>query len=238
MKLFSGVYWNRGGRGINQDSIALQQVLTNRGRLFMAVVCDGIGGLCEGENASGYISERLIENFYRQLVPIAARGKGIRGLQRSLLRCFYEIRQELVKYGSEREIELGSTISLLLLWKRRYLILHLGDSRIYGYCGKGRKLLTTDHSDGRNGLTKCLGSFPYQTPYRKSGILWRNYGFLLCTDGFYRKQSEESMGLLMPAQAGEEKQIGRRLCEMARLAGKRGEKDNMSAIYVKVCRGA
>lgn len=237
LKLCSGVYWNRGGREANQDSIALQQVLTNRGRLFMAVVCDGIGGLCEGENASGYISEKLIENFYRQLVPLAAGGKGQRALLRCLLRCFYEIRQEFMRYGAEREIELGSTVSLLLLWKRRYLLLHLGDSRIYRYAGKRRKLLTVDHSDGRNGLTKCLGSFSYQVPYIKSGIVWGNCGFLLCTDGFYRRQSEESMGLLEPSQTGGEEQIGRRLCEMAKLVGKRGEKDNMSAIYVKVCGG-
>lgn len=97
--------------------------------------------------------------------------------------------------------------------------------------------MTVDHSDGKNRLTKCLGSFPYQVPYMKSGIIWGNCGFLLCTDGFYRRQSEESMGLLAPSQSGGEEQIERRLCEMAKQAGKRGEKDNMSAIYVKMCQG-
>lgn len=221
----------------NQDSIALQQALTSRGRLLMAVVCDGIGGLSQGENASGYISEKLVDNFYRQLVPLAVGGKGLNGIRRSLLRCFYETQQELKKYGAEREIELGSTVSLLLLWKRRYLILHLGDSRIYRYSGKKRWLLTVDHSNGRNALTKCMGSFPYQTPYIKKGRVWRTCGFLLCTDGFYRKQSEESMELLEPAQVGGEEQMERRLGEMAKLAERKGEKDNMSAIYVKVGQG-
>lgn len=220
----------------NQDSIALQQVLTDRGRLFMAVVCDGIGGLSEGENASGHICEKLAENFYRQLVPLAAGGRGIKGLQRSLLRCFYETQQELKRYGIERETELGSTVSLLLLWKRKYLVIHLGDSRIYLYSGKRRKLLTVDHSNGKNALTKCMGSFRYQAPYIKRGRVWGKCGFLLCTDGFYRKQSEESMKLLEPAQAGREEQIERRLGEMAKLAEKRGEKDNMSAVYVGICQ--
>ena len=80
-----------------------------------------------------------------------------------------------------------------------------------------------------------MGSFPFQVPYMKVGKVHGKSGFLLCTDGFYRKQSEESMGLLEPVQIDEEQQIDGRLGEMARWGMKRGEKDNMSAVYVKVC---
>ena len=51
----SGVYWDRGRRCVNQDSLTLQQALTRRGRMVLAAVSDGIGGLSEGENASGFI---------------------------------------------------------------------------------------------------------------------------------------------------------------------------------------
>lgn len=55
MKYLSGFYWERGRSKANQDSIVLQQVVTDYGRILLAAVSDGIGGLSEGENASGYI---------------------------------------------------------------------------------------------------------------------------------------------------------------------------------------
>lgn len=233
LRYISGFYWDRGGRKVNQDSIILQQAATSRGKVLLAVVSDGIGGLAEGENASGYICEKLIDNFYRQLIPLMGRGKR-KMFERSLLRCFYEIKQALTRYGEEREIMLGATVSLLFLWKSRYLIFHLGDSRIYFFRRNGHRLLTNDHSDGKNGLTKCLGSVPFLKPDIQFGRVHGKCGFLLCSDGFYRKQAEETFALLSPAEMGKEEQIEKRLGEMARFALKRGEKDNMSAIYIKM----
>lgn len=235
MKYISGFYWSQGMRKTNQDSIVLQQVVTDCGKMLLAMVSDGIGGLSEGENASGYIGEKMVENFYGQLIPLMGRKRKKNMFKRSLLRCFHEIRQALARYGQEREIMLGATASLLLLWKRNYLIFHLGDSRIYFYHGKKYKLLTTDHSDGKNGLMKCLGSFPFQRPDIRFGKAHGKCGFLLCSDGFYRRQSEEGFELLRPAEAKGEEQIEKRLGEMGQAALRCGEKDNMSAIYVKVC---
>ncbi len=96
-------------------------------------------------------------------------------------------------------------------------------------------MLFRSHSDGKNGLTKCLGSFPFQKPDIRFGKIRGKCGFLLCSDGFYRKQSVENLALLSPEQAGGEEQIERRLEEMGQAALRRGEKDNMSAVYIKVC---
>lgn len=233
LKYISGFYWNRGKREINQDSIALQHAVTSQGKILMAVVSDGIGGLAEGENASGFICEKLIALFYRQLIPLMGRRRKRKVFERSLLRCFHEINQMLIRYGKEREIALGATVSLLLMWKRRYLIFHLGDSRIYFYRRKRHEVLTRDHSDGKNGLTKCLGAFSFQRPDIRFGKIYGKCGFLLCSDGFYRKQNEEMLALLNPGEAGKEEQIEKRLAEMARFALKRKEMDNMSAIYIR-----
>lgn len=234
MKIRSDVYWDQGRRKNNQDSLALLQVLTNRGRVLLAVVSDGIGGLQEGETASGYITERLIEIFYGELVPLVGRGKGRKALTRSLLRCLYGIRQELNRYAVEREFALGATVSLVFLWKRNYLMLHLGDSRIYLCKDRKQRLLTTDHSDGRNGLTACLGSFPFKRPDIRWGKIWGKGGFLLCTDGFYRKLDQEMLALLAPSQVGSDEQIEKRLQAIAGALLKKGERDNLSAVYVMV----
>ena len=95
MKIISGVYWDRGRRSENQDSLVLEQVFTRRGRVLLAAVSDGIGGLDEGETASGFILEKLLESFYHQMVYLIGQGKGGKALERCVLRCFFETSQML-----------------------------------------------------------------------------------------------------------------------------------------------
>ncbi|MDE7333735.1 MAG: protein phosphatase 2C domain-containing protein [Lachnospiraceae bacterium] len=262
MNIISGVYWNRGGQAVNQDSVTLQQAVTGRGRVMMAAVSDGIGGLPEGETASGYITEKLVENFYGQAVSLAARGKRAKFIRNSFLRCFCSMNEELRRYAEGKGIRLGATVSLLFIWRNHYLIFHLGDSRIYQYhsvkghreqhcygrcpneihCDRGPSngvpvLLTTDHSRGGHGISRCMGSFPYQRPDIQSGTIHGECAFLLCTDGFYRTFDKETAAALNPEDISGEGQIEKRLKAMASCACRKGEKDNMSAIYLIANRG-
>lgn len=235
MKIISGVFWDRGNRDVNQDSLVLEQVLTSRGRVLLAAVSDGIGGLSEGEVASGFILEKLLTNFYQQILPLIGRGKGGRAIRRSILRCFFESSQTLEKYGISKEISLGATISVLLVVKNRYLMFHLGDSRIYELKVNKLKQITRDHSQGGNALTKCLGSFPYQYPDIYTGYIRKKTGFLLCSDGFSHFLKEDTfVQMLSPKEISGEEQIGRRLREIAHHHLRQGEQDNISAVYV-VC---
>ena len=235
MKMISSVYWDRGNRTVNQDSLVLEQVLTSKGRVLFAAVSDGIGGLSEGEVASGFILEKLLTNFYQQILPLIGRGKGQKAIERSILRCFFETSEALGKYGASRGVSLGATISLLLLVKNRYLAVHLGDSRIYRLkAGKVRQI-TRDHSQGGNTITKCLGSFTYQYPDVFTGYVGKKSGFLLCSDGFFHFLQEENLKeMLSPEEISGEEQISRRLKDLAAHNIKQGEQDNISAIYV-VC---
>lgn len=235
MKIMSAAYWNCGKRTVNEDSITLQQVRTEEGRILLAAVSDGIGGLSEGENASGYILEQLVENFYRQVLSLVNRKKGAREIKKSLLRCCFDINYGLSSYARGKNIKLGATISMLLVWKRRYLILHLGDSRIYQLHKSKVRLLTKDHSNGKNGLTKCLGSFPCQYPDIYIGKSKRKSAYLLCTDGFYRSLEEELRGeILSPQDILTEEQIEKRLQALGELALKRDGNDNISALYAYI----
>lgn len=231
MKIIAGAYWDKGKRELNQDSITFQQMVTGRGRAALAVVSDGIGGLEEGEIASGFIIERLVENFYEQMASLLGRGKGKKALIKSLLRCFCDMNRELSLYAKSRDVQLGATVSALLLWKRRYLFFHLGDSRIYLlHRGKFRQL-TKDHAAGRHGVTKCMGSFSFQYPDICSGRVFGRSGFLLCTDGFYRNMESGYFQALDPEDVENDGQIERRLREIAVAVKKKGERDNLSAVY-------
>lgn len=223
---------------MNQDSLTLQQAVTGRGRVMMAVVSDGIGGLPEGETASGYITEKLVEVFYGQLLSLVSRGKREKFIRNSFLRCFCSMNEELRRYAEGKGIRLGATVSLLFIWRKYYMILHLGDSRIYKMpSGEGPGLLTKDHSQGGHGIDRCMGSFPYQRPDIRSGTVHGRCAFLLCTDGFYRTFDRETVAALKPEEISGEAQIERRLKAMASCARKKGEQDNMSAIYLIADRG-
>ena len=69
------------------------------------------------------------------------------------------------------------------------------------------------------------------------GVLKPGEGILLCTDGFRRCVTVEELRAVMnPGELAGEEQIGRRLKEIGETCMKRGETDNLSAVYVKTER--
>ena len=229
----------------NQDSLVLLQVLTARGRVLMAAVCDGMGGLEQGEMASGYVTERLQEWFYESLLRAIQKKKAFWIIRRSLDRLVYHMQEQLSQYARQEEIRLGTTMTVLILWEKTYLIWHLGDSRVYRLCALNKRgraknnlvCMTTDHVLGRNQLTKCVGSFGYKRPDFRMGTFGRGQAMLLCSDGFRHFITEEELAdVLRPETITEETQASRRLREIGEACMKRGEKDNLSAIYVKAVK--
>ena len=267
MEYLTGAYWERGNTAdINQDSLVLLQVLTARGRVLMAAVCDGMGGLAQGEWASAYVTRRLQEWFYESLLRSVQKKKPYWIIRRSLDRLVYHMQEQLLQYGMQEEIRLGTTMTVLVILEKTYLLWHLGDSRAYHFQAAGRfgsfsgmkngremrkaytadrngkrmsgaVCMTKDHIKGRNQLTKCVGSFSYERPDFKLGVLQEGQGVLLCSDGFRHFVEESELAdVLRPGQIKSEEQIVRRLREIGDACMKRGERDNLSAVYVKVER--
>ena len=242
VKYLTGVYWERGSAAeINQDSLVLLQVLTAKGRVLMAAVCDGMGGLAQGEWASSYVTGRLQEWFYESLLRAVQKKKPYWVIRRSLDRLVYHMQEQIARYGGQEGIRLGTTMTVLILWERTYLLWHLGDTRAYWFyrekhMGK-TACMTKDHVKGRNQLTKCVGSFGYERPDFKLGVLRESQSVLLCSDGFRHFVEESELAdVLRPEQIKSEEQITRRLREIGDACMKRGERDNLSAVYVKVER--
>ncbi|MFG6340370.1 MAG: protein phosphatase 2C domain-containing protein [Lachnospiraceae bacterium] len=236
MRYWTNVYWNKGREAEkNQDSVALQQVLTSKGRVLLAVVCDGMGGIARGEAASGYAAERLREWFYTELFAMMRKNKRYWVLRRSLDRMVFHMQGQLAQYAGREELSLGTTMTAFLVWERTWLLWHLGDSRAYRLREERMEQLTEDHTQDGGKLTKCLGSFGYFTPQHGMGVLKPGDGILICTDGFRRRVTgEELQAVMNPRALSGEEQIGRRLKEIGETCMKRGETDNLSAVYIKV----
>ena len=241
MKYQVNVYWNKGpARETNQDSLVVLQAMTSRGSVLMAVVCDGMGGMDSGEIASGYLTEALITWFYDGLLRAVGKKKPLWVLRRSAERIVFQVQQRLKSYAEKHGLEMGTTMSLLVLWEKKYLLWHLGDSRIYRLFPRKKRritLLTKDHTQGTNRLTKCVGSFGFFQPDFRMGAAGKGEAFLLCSDGFWHAIKTEELGETLAPDSLTEERCDRRLREIGEAAIRRGERDNLSAVYIKMRTG-
>lgn len=240
MHFISEVYWNRGERMSNQDTLSLQDVGIGKKRIVFSLICDGMGGLEEGEQASGYVAEQMTEWFYQEAVSMVKRHKNGKKLLYAGVRVLYECNERMRVCARERKICFGTTITALLLAGRRYYIWQSGDSALYRImspaAGKERmKRLTKGHSTDRHTLTRCIGSFPWQRPdIRKGRLLIKRNTFLLCSDGFWQRMDEEQLKtVLNPRELINQDRMGRRLAEIAKYVKRRGEADNLSAVVIR-----
>lgn len=239
MRFISEAYWDKGKRDMNQDSISLQEVSIKGKKAIFALICDGIGGLEGGEIASGFVAERMTEWFYKEALMMLKRHKSRRKIEKSGLRALYGCNEEMVRYGEERGIKFGTTVTALLLMDRHYFLWHSGDTRAYrikgnGFSGK-LKRLTEDHTKDNCTLVRCIGSFEWKRPDVKSGYFFKKCVLLLCSDGFRNKVGEERIKeAMLPETLHEKEQIYKRLREITEYVKKQGERDNISAIAIRM----
>ena len=130
----------------NQDSLAIKVVNTKEGNVAFAIVCDGMGGLAKGEVASKEVIEAFCTWFDDTLVDEIQNGTFT---EQNLVSQWDDIIQiqnrRLGAYGEENHLQLGTTVSAILLYKDQYYIVHVGDSRVYELT-KTAKQLTNDQT--------------------------------------------------------------------------------------------
>lgn len=232
MNSISNAYWDAGKRDSNEDSLVLEELLLKRGKLIVSIVADGIGSLNNGAEASGYVIEELISFTLDEVVPLLNKGNGLHKVKRRILRKLYEISSDFKKVCSLRNKNMGTTLALLFIYERRFMAVNLGDSKIIKFKKKKMKELSLCHTNSDGSIYKCIGNRGFFEPYIREGFVTKNTGFLIASDGFYKK-SQKEIYIFKPDEIKSEKQIEKRLGELARKVKNRGEKDNMSAVYIK-----
>lgn len=235
----------------NQDNFFVEQFASERGNVAFAVLCDGMGGLNHGEVASQFIASAFFRWTQEILLHWTEENWDDQDIRRQWTAIIEEQNERIRAYGKEREETLGSTATVLLLTEKRYYVLNVGDSRAYEMSDTVRQL-TLDHTvladELRRGnltveqardypmshvLTKCVGVTPRIVPDFFFGEPKADAVYLLCSDGFRNRISEEEMyAALMPQ--GEQvvswlKEANERLI---RLNMQRGETDNISVVAI------
>ncbi|MGN0152496.1 MAG: PP2C family protein-serine/threonine phosphatase [Wujia sp.] len=237
----------------NQDSLAIKIVETKAGKVAFGIVCDGMGGLAKGELASKEVILAFCDWFDNTLVDDVEAGIFEEG---RLIEQWNNIIQtqnrRLAEYGERNNLQLGTTVSALLIVGEQYYIVHVGDSRVY-VLSSDAKMLTHDQTfiareiaagrmteeqaktdPRRSVLLQCVGASPVVEPEFVKGIVEKDNVFLLCSDGFrHQISTDEMVEKLGPEAATDEEKMKYGCIYLTELVKNRRETDNISVATIR-----
>lgn len=203
-------------RKINQDRILIK--IGEKGLLEfgMFVIADGMGGHDYGEIASTIAITELANWWDNTLISIIHSRDNIWPLIKSSLLAEFKNINYIITECKYNNVKMGTTLTVLFVYGDKYIIVHVGDSRIYVRDNNRLNQLTKDHtviaSELRNGLnkdltintsksklTQCIGIINNIYPYCKVSIIPRNNIFLVCSDGLYNYIANEELERIINA---------------------------------------
>lgn len=238
----------------NQDSLLIKTAQSNRGNIGMFSICDGMGGLSNGELASATVIKDLSHWFAEELPRLLVKEKFQLEIQRSISNLVRKINNKLIGYGQKNNIKLGTTMSTLVIIENIYMVFHIGDSRIYKLKEKNLIQITEDQTfiarelamgnitkqeaevhPKRNVLLECIGVKNKANLVVNKGIVEENDVFIICSDGFYHKvSSNEIINSFSSSYIKNKYYIKSEIINLVQLIKKRQERDNISIITVKI----
>ncbi len=238
----------------NQDSYIVRYSNGVHGDSCIAVLCDGMGGLSEGDLASNTVA-KAFEKWYIERFE-----NGTDGFHQSSENLIEEIRivikychEKLIQYGNSKRIRLGTTLTLLLICNGLYIAMNIDDSRIYlfqEYCMQITKDDTVinrmieenrmsveeaENSDKKHILTQCIGVGNTPSPHVYIGNCRKGDVLFLCCDGMYHELSNQEISAMMVKQREEHGENSMTdLKKMIEQVISRGERDNITGIFVTI----
>lgn len=237
-------------KNTNQDSVLIKHASYDGGEMLMAVVCDGMGGLSKGELASATVI-RAFANWFDEYLPyeLANVDMQVVGGKWSLL--LKDLNIQISEYGKKIDDSLGTTFSGILFIGDEYLIVHVGDSRVY-HIGVSMRQLTTDQTfiareisrgtltleqakndKRRNLLLQCVGASKVIEPQVICGKI-ETGAYMLCSDGFRHEITEDEMyESLNPINLINKQIMHNNTKYLIEQVKSRNEKDNISVIVIK-----
>lgn len=238
----------------NQDSLAMKIVDTKDGEIAFSIVCDGMGGLSKGELASKEVVIAFCNWFDDVFLPDIDQSSFD---ENKVMTQWNDIIQtqnkRLGEYGIANNIQLGTTVSALLLYKNSYYIVHVGDSRIYRM-EQGVTQLTNDQTfiareiaagrmtpeqaktdPRRSVLLQCVGASPVVEPEFIKGEVSENTVYMLCSDGFRHQITDAEMyDKIGPYATKDEEDMKYGCIYLTEMVKSRKETDNITVALIKV----
>lgn len=236
----------------NQDSLLIKHALVDDKEILLAVICDGMGGLCKGELASATVI-RAFSKWFDEELPYELENPDMDVIGGKWSLLLKELNTRISEYSTANHIKgIGTTFSGILFVDDKYVIGHVGDTRIYRI-DTSLEQLTTDHTfvarevkrgtmtleqarydRRRNLLLQCVGASKVVEPEIICGKIQKGV-YMLCSDGFRHEISEREICELLNPMKLKNKQIMHNHAEyLIEKVKSRDERDNISVLLVKV----
>lgn len=234
----------------NQDSILVKHALFNGMEVLMAIVCDGMGGLSRGELASAEVIRHFSRWFDEELpYELEYLDMNIIGTKCSLL--LKDLNHKILEFSKRIRDSLGTTFTGMLLIDNQYVIIHVGDTRVYEINNDVTQL-TNDHtfvareiSKGtmtleqaktdkrRNMLLQCVGASKVVEPDIIYGEVKKGV-YMICSDGFRHEiDNNEIYESLNSTNLINKSSMHKNARYLIDIVKSRNEKDNISVILIK-----
>lgn len=236
----------------NQDSLAIKVADTSIGKIALVLVCDGMGGLQQGEVASASLTQTFADWFDNRLPLILQNGLSDIVINNEWNNIIQMENEKIYNYGSSQGIHLGTTIVAGLFTPDRYYIVNVGDSRAYELYDRvmvitedqtlveseyRRGLITREQADidpRRSVLLQCVGANKNVTPQMYYGATKTNVVYMLCSDGFRHVITpEEIYGYLGPAVSVSKEAMDKNGTLLIEINKSRKEEDNITVCMVR-----
>jgi serine/threonine protein phosphatase PrpC len=226
-------------RHANEDSHLMQM---DRG---IFIVADGMGGHAAGEVAAEMAVQIIAETMgsFRGLPDAEVAARLFQAVQAANGAIYRRTLVEKDKRG------MGTTVTGMLLFPHRYLIVQVGDSRAY-ILRRGRLLqVTKDHSYVQeqvdaglltpeqarthpysNVITRCVGSNEEVVPDLYFGALEEGDVILLASDGLTGMLEDDVLARIMETGGEPRQWVDRMIAD----ANRRGGLDNITVVVVRI----
>ena len=234
----------------NQDSVLIKHASTDIGEVLMAIVCDGMGGLAKGELASATVI-RAFSKWFDEELPYELENVDMQVIGGKWSLMLKSLNVQILEYGQQLGSNLGTTFSGILFVDDKYVIVHVGDTRIY-HIGSTLHQLTTDQTfvareisrgtmtaeqaktdKRRNLLLQCVGASKNVDPQVLCGTAEKG-AYMICSDGFRHEVTPgEIYESLNPINFMNENAMHNNAKYLIELVKSRQEKDNISVVLIK-----
>lgn len=246
-------------RSNNQDNFMLRKYTE---KTTLCVVCDGMGGMKGGEEASAIAAEAFVHTVDQFIIPFLKNRKkqvSTSDIKRALARGV-DIANERVYLAAKKSVDhkgMGTTLVGALIIDKVLFCINVGDSRLYSLKGSSIKQITKDHSyvqylvdmgqmtkeeaeraSNKNIITRAVGTEVFVEGDIYTAKLEEGSYLLFCSDGLSNMVDNATICDIVSNERNSSRvdqvELDLKVRRLIDTANENGGHDNITAILVRI----
>lgn len=129
----TGVSTHRGTKKPNNEDSFLYRISKDHkgNEMALFVVADGMGGYEAGDEASRLAIKAFKNWWEKRINKLMKKRRVMKHVIRESTNVFHEVNTAIRERSKQTGKKMGTTASLLIMYHNAYVVIHVGDSRIY-----------------------------------------------------------------------------------------------------------